>query len=380
MIEQSSPPAYPPSVLSLHDLPALFQALHDSGYLVIGPRLSSNAIIYDELDTPDALPYGWCDSQSPGSYRLYKTDGHHVFGYTAGAQSWKRFLFLPKRRLWHATVEGGALTIPRVEEEIPKLAFLGVRACELRAISIQDHVFLPSDRANQDYAARRAAALLIAVNCGRAGDTCFCVSMDAGPRAKSGFDLALTEIVDDVGHEFLVEVGTQKGQTIAKCLPMRLATDLDIASADAITTQVASSMGRTVDTSDLKELLQNSPEHPHWTEIASRCLGCANCTFVCPTCFCHSIEDVTDIECHNAERIQRWDSCFTTDYSNLVGGAVRSGIHARYRQWLTHKLANWIDQFGESGCVGCGRCITWCPAGIDFTEEIDMFRAILPGR
>jgi Fe-S-cluster-containing hydrogenase component 2 len=130
-----------------------------------------------------------------------------------------------------------------------------------------------------------------------------------------------------------------------------------------------------MDTSGIKELLYRNPEHPRWDDVAERCLACTNCTLVCPTCFCGSVEDVTDLVGETAERWRRWDSCFTLDHSFLHGGSVRSSTRARYRQWLTHKLASWIDQFGTSGCIGCGRCITWCPVGIDITEEVAAIRA-----
>jgi len=129
-------------------------------------------------------------------------------------------------------------------------------------------------------------------------------------------------------------------------------------------------MGRQVDTSGLKELLYQSYDHPRWDEVASRCLTCANCTMVCPTCFCTTTEDVTDLTVGHAERWQRWDSCFDPDFSYLHGGPVRRSGAARYRHWLTHKLGTWHEQFGSSGCVGCGRCIVWCPVGIDLTAEV----------
>jgi formate hydrogenlyase subunit 6/NADH:ubiquinone oxidoreductase subunit I len=249
-----------------------------------------------------------------------------------------------------------------------------MRACELRAIEIQDHVFLREGIAEPDYAARRAAAFFIAVNCAHAGGTCFCVSMEAGPRAERGFDLALTELIDKTRHDFLIEIGSERGQNIAAQLPLRPGTANDRKEADAIVANTASSMGRQMQTDGIKDLLQNNPDHPQWDDVAARCLSCANCTFVCPTCFCHSEEDVTDLDGLRAERHQRWDSCFTMDFTHLPGGAVRGDVHTRYRHWMTHKLASWHDQFGESGCVGCGRCITWCPAGIDITAEVAKIR------
>jgi Fe-S-cluster-containing hydrogenase component 2 len=129
-------------------------------------------------------------------------------------------------------------------------------------------------------------------------------------------------------------------------------------------------MGRTVDVTDIRNLLHRNQEHPRWDDVAERCLACTNCTLVCPTCFCSSVEDVTDLSFENAERIRRWDSCFNPEFASVHGGNFRPTIRGRYRQWLTHKFASWFDQFDVSGCVGCGRCITWCPVGIDVTEEI----------
>jgi sulfhydrogenase subunit beta (sulfur reductase) len=128
-------------------------------------------------------------------------------------------------------------------------------------------------------------------------------------------------------------------------------------------------MGRYLETEGLASLLKSSPDHPRWDDVARRCLNCANCTLVCPTCFCTTVEDTTDLSGQHAERWRLWDSCFTLGFSYIHGGSVRSSAKSRYRQWLTHKLSNWHDQFDTPGCVGCGRCISWCPAGIDLTEE-----------
>jgi Fe-S-cluster-containing hydrogenase component 2 len=133
-------------------------------------------------------------------------------------------------------------------------------------------------------------------------------------------------------------------------------------------------MGRKIDTVGIKELLYSNYEHPRWDQVAARCLSCANCTMVCPTCFCTTVEDVTDLSGEHAERWRKWDSCFTANFSYIHGGNIRATVKSRYRQWMTHKLATWIDQFGESGCVGCGRCITWCPVAIDLTEEVRAIR------
>ena len=363
------------ALLARADIDGLIAALKSEGYSVIGPSVRNGAVVYAEIDDAADLPAGWTDRQEAGSYRLERRADEALFGYVAGAQSWKPFLFQPRRRLWRAMGGTGDFTIEEDASETPKLAFLGMRACELKAVSIQGNVFSGAEHPDADYTARREAAFFIAVNCGQAGQTCFCVSMEAGPRADSGYDLALTELMDDGRHDFLVEIGSPRGARLAALLPLSPAAARDAEAADAILARTAGSMGRRLETEGLKALLQENPEHPQWDDVAARCLSCANCTFVCPTCFCHTEEDVTDLDGRAAERHQHWDSCFSLEFSYIRGGPVRPGIASRYRQWMTHKLANWIDQFGEAGCVGCGRCITWCPAGIDITEEAAAIRA-----
>jgi ferredoxin len=236
-------------------------------------------------------------------------------------------------------------------------------------------VFLSGQYLDNSYKIRRDHAFIVAVNCGQAGGTCFCVSMDAGPKVDAGFDLALTELIEEGSHMFVLEVGSAAGADMVKDLPGRPASEEEIKAAEEVVARTKGQMERSLDTSGLKELLQANPNHPRWEEVAQRCLTCGNCTNVCPTCFCTTVDDTTDLAGATAERVRRWDSCFTLDFSYIHGGSVRNSARSRYRQWMTHKLAHWIDQFGSSGCVGCGRCITWCPVGIDITEEAAAIRA-----
>jgi ferredoxin len=356
-------------------LQGVISGLTDRGYRVIGPTVRDGAIVYGPLALLDDLPVGWTDRQDAGRYRIERRADAAVFGYAAGPHSWKRFLHPPLERLWEARRDGDGFTIIENGATVEPLAFIGVRACELRAIAIQDRVFLAGQYLDKTYRIRRERAFIVAVNCGEAGGTCFCASMDAGPKAEVGYDLALTELLDEQSHLFVVEVGTPAGADLISDLPHRPATKGEIAAAERVVARTASQMGRTLDTKGLKELLQGNPDHPRWDAVAGRCLSCGNCTNVCPTCFCTTIDDTTDLSGATAERVRRWDSCFTLDFSYIHGGSARSSARSRYRQWMTHKLAHWIDQFGTSGCVGCGRCITWCPVGIDITEEAAAIRA-----
>jgi formate hydrogenlyase subunit 6/NADH:ubiquinone oxidoreductase subunit I len=362
-------------VVERDQLQKLIQLLSDSGYRVVGPVVRDGAIVYDDVKSLQDLPAGWTDEQDGGKYRLRRRDDTALFGYAVGPHSWKKFLQVPATRLWQADRSADGFTIKPEDDRPPKFAFIGVRSCELHAIAVQDKVFLGDRFSDPDYRARREQLFIVAVNCGQAGGTCFCVSMNTGPRAQSGFDIALTEVIEQDQHYFVAEAGTEKGAEFLRSVPSREAQDRDTRKVEEICANTARHMGRTMDMTGIKELLYASYEHPRWDDVASRCLACANCTMACPTCFCTTVEDVTDLTGDHAERWRKWDSCFTGDFSFIHGGSVRPSIKSRYRQWLIHKLATWIDQFGSSGCVGCGRCITWCPVAIDITEEVRAIRA-----
>ena len=358
-------------VIGRDGLEQLIRALGADERRVIGPVVRDGAICYGDVTGVADLPEGWTDRQEAGRYRLERRSDRALFAYAVGPQSWKQFLHPPKVRQWQARRTPDGFVVTAEAAPPARFAFLGVRACELAAIAIQDRVFLGAVP-EPTYSQRRSDLILVAVNCSHPAATCFCTSMGTGPRAAAGFDLALTELADD---QFLVEVGTASGGQFLQQVTQRAATDQDRQAAAHISATAAEAMVRTMPTAGLKESLQSQPAHPHWDDVAARCLACGNCTSVCPTCFCTTVEDVTDLGGESTERLRRWDSCFTADFSYLHGGPVRASTKARYRQWLTHKLAGWIDQFGTSGCVGCGRCIAWCPTGIDITAEARALQA-----
>ena len=361
-------------IIEKKSIDVLINVLQKNGYKTIGPTIKENAIVYDEVESLKDLPAGWTDEQDDAYYRLKKRNDDAVFGYNVGPYSWKKFLFPPRLKILELQKDGKKFEVIEKKEDQSKLAFIGVRACELNAIIIQDKVFKDGEYKDPNYTNTREKIFVVAVNCAQAGGTCFCTSMKTGPKVKEGFDISLTEIIKDGEHKFLIEPGSEKGKEVLNKLPYRDADSSEIKDAEKIIKETEKSMGRKLDTKGIKELLQNNPEHPQWDDVAKRCLTCANCTLVCPTCFCSTVEDLTDITGEHAERWRRWDSCFTLEYAKVAGGNFRTSPKARYRQWVTHKLASWIDQFGTSGCVGCGRCITWCPAHIDITKEAEAIR------
>jgi ferredoxin len=352
----------------------LLRLLRDDGYVTLGPAVRDGAVVHREITGSADLAVGWNDEHAPGVYRLTPGDAPDLFGCILAAESWKAVLFPPERTLFTATRENGRLTFTTSPPDATRRALIGVRPCDLRAIEVQDAVLRDGPHADEEYAARRAGLFTVVVNCTRAAGTCFCTSQKSGPRATAGFDLALTELVDDGPHRFTVEAGSPAGETLLARLGLNDATGADHDAVEAGCARAAAQIGRRLKAADLPAALMANLDHPRWDEVAARCLNCGNCTQACPTCFCTAVEEQPDLAGVEASRTRRWDSCFNPAHSYVAGGVIRNTTRSRYRQWLTHKLATWHDQFGHSGCVGCGRCITWCPVGIDITEEANAIR------
>jgi ferredoxin len=357
-------------------LQQVFDALHHAGYTLVGPRASVDAIVHTEILHVNDLPVGVTEKQEAGTYELIERDDRALFGYAVGPQSWKSQLFPPDLRLFSVERQDATFTVTADHPDTILYAFIGVRPCDLHAMTIQDLNFLNGPYPDPSFKTRRQRAFIVAVNCLKPGGTCFCASMHTGPKAGSGFDLALTEL-DEI---FIVELGSEMGKQIMAEIDWRPAGAFELRAARQALTESATQMGRQLDTSDLPNLLYQNLDHPRWDHVAKRCLSCTNCTQVCPTCFCCDIIEKNSLDGKNTERWRLWDSCFNLNFSHVHGGNIRPSTRSRYRQWLTHKLASWIDQFGISGCVGCGRCITWCPVGIDITEEVHAFRTGEPAR
>ena len=372
--------------LAKSGLQSLIDALTATGHRVFGPQVADGAVVLRELADAAQLPHGWLDEQDGGTYRLAYDPTAGTFDHVVGPHSLKNFLFPPRETIQRFDrVDGSWQELPVPHDDRP-LAVIGVRGCDLAALAVQDAVFIRDDWCDPGYAARRRSLFIVAVNCRRAVATCFCHSMGTGPAVTAGFDLALTEFAD----RFAVEIGTDAGREILAAVgKLETLTSCTSAEVDMIrgvprdlrdrmqdrTPTAGSPRPRSLDTDGIRDLLFANLEHPRWQQVADRCLSCTNCTLVCPTCFCHSVEEVADLSGDHVARDRRWASCFTLDHGRVHGGNARPTTASRYRQWLTHKLAGWIDQFGTSGCTGCGRCITWCPVGIDLTEEVAAIRA-----
>ncbi len=359
------------------ELDALVANLLGDGYQVLGPRLIEGVVSLAPIQSAADLARGVRDEQNAGRYRTAEGEPELYFQYAVGPDGPKRYLFPPVRDLLGFQMEEGKFVLGEAPSPPPKFAMLGIRPCELAAIAVHDRVFgiTNSDhfRCEVDnyYKQARENSLLIAVNCTRPGGTCFCASMGTGPRATEGFDLVMTELRGG----FVIQVGSARGAELLENLQVREPSQVELELAELRLEQAKSRMGRQLDTRGLIYLLNSHIESPVWDDVAKRCLGCGNCTMVCPTCFCSTVVDSTGLDGQTIHRVRYWESCFTHQFSYTGAGPVRSSIRARYRHWLRHKLATFHEQFGTSGCVGCGRCITWCPVGNDLTKEVAAIRS-----
>jgi sulfhydrogenase subunit beta (sulfur reductase) len=356
----------PPQLLRRQDFPQLIQVLRNLGYHILGPVLSNGAIQWDTITRAEDLPIGWKDQQQPGTYRLEPDSGSRYFNIVHGPQSLKPLVFTPRETLLVLDRNRKTFSAKETLPEIPRTAVLGVRGCDLAGLGIQDRIFLDGPYPDPYYQQRRESLFLIAVNCTRALETCFCASMGTGPKAQTGYDLRLTEADDD----FTIEAGSPSGLMALEQLPCAPASASRLHQDEERMAACAASQTRTIPHTSLPHGLYEAHDHAQWDNVAARCLACTNCTMVCPTCFCHGVEETPSLDHQQSAHTRVWDSCFTSDHGYIHGKNFRPTTKDRYRMWLTHKLASWIDQFGMSGCVGCGRCITWCPVGIDLTAEV----------
>ena len=360
-------------VIDADGLDQLIRGLVADGWQVVGPTVADDAVVLGPVSSIDDLPRGVGDEQEPGRYRLRDRGDDTFFSFAGPATSFKPILFPSRRLIWRGTRRPDGFDVDAPDADLQRLAVLGIRGCDLAAVGIHDRVL--RDRwgkrpaADPQYVARRDDLLVIAAACTTPAATCFCSSMGTGPAPADGYDLSLTEVADVDGHRFVVSIGTERGRRLLDDVERRPVEPVDTAAVDAAMAAARERMGRRLDADALPPVLDAEVDHPLWEEVAERCLACGNCTAVCPTCFCTAVEDVSDLSGEHTERWRVWDSCFTSGFSYVHGGPVRSSTASRYRQWMSHKLGTWQAQFDTAGCVGCGRCITWCPVGIDLTAE-----------
>lgn len=282
---------------------------------------------------------------------------------------------MPPKHLWYQPWEtlftvrrdNGYLTW---ETPVVKQAVFGIRPCDVHALLALDEVFLSHAPPDPYYQGRRQGTFILAANCIEAGETCFCASMGTGPGLSHDYDLLLTEL----DHEFLLEVGSEPGAALACQLHGKEPTTSDWDLKEHLLQKAAAGSQVTLNTDRLPEIMQSSANHPYWEEVTAKCFACANCTSVCPTCYCADIFDETDLSLHETKRKRRWSWCFLVEFGAVHGGNFRESRIDRLKQFMQHKLNFSVGQYDFFHCVGCGRCIVWCPANIDIAQTARVIR------
>lgn len=359
----------------------LFGVLRAGGRRVVGPVVEDGALKMAEIQRAAELPFGWTATSAPGLVRLNhrapdEPGGDRAFDNGPAWSGIKPWTF-PSRvdALSVETREDGSLGVKVEAPAAQPTAIIGARACDLAALAVHDRVLAGGPAVDPDYAARRADLFVVAVECALATSTCFCTSMDTGPEVTTGADIVLAE----VHGGFVARAGSAAGERLLAGLGLAPAAAELASKATEQVAAVRAGMGHAVETDGLHDRLLANLDSPRWAEIAERCLACGNCTLVCPTCFCTGTVITSDLDGRESTVARQWDSCFTAGFAQVAGGGSFRPNHAdRYRQWLTHKFGTWWDQFGSSGCVGCGRCVAWCPVGIDVREELAIIAAPNP--
>jgi sulfhydrogenase subunit beta (sulfur reductase) len=241
---------------------------------------------------------------------------------------------------------------------------LGVRPCDAAGIAVLDKFFAGQGETDTFYRRRRDKTILVGLTCQVPDDTCFCAAVGGSPNGTRGLDLLLT----DIGSRYVAEPLTEKGEAAVKDMPEAAAADL--AKKDELAGKAAAAMAERIDTKKLKELLDTADTNPVWGELSLPCVNCGACTFVCPTCHCFDITDET--RKGKGARIRVWDTCQFCLYSQHASGHnPRQTSASRFRNRAMDKFKYTVDMIEEVSCVGCGRCIRECPAGIDIRETVE---------
>ncbi len=353
--------------LTKDNLQALLDALTANKFKCVGPQVRDGSIIYAPLNDAKKLPWGVADIQDLGDYQLTKGDPDFAFAWTNGLSSIKTFLFKPQETVWQVKRDDAGKLVFEPVNEIESIALIGVRPCDVAAMLIQDKVFLEGEHKDCRYQARKSALFTVVMNCTKSSANCFCIAAGNSPKAEKGFDLAMTELSDG----FIIQAGSDQGVKLVDQLDLSEATQEQLTKADSKIEFAKNSQQKTIpNMQSLANKTTVAADDPSWNEVSEQCISCGSCTQVCPTCFCHKEMDLPLMSEEGNEHIRSWDSCFSDDHGYTHGHIFRQGTKKHYQQWLNHKFIYWHEQFGTSGCVGCGRCMTWCPAKIDITKVV----------
>ena len=276
----------------------------------------------------------------------------------------KDILFPNVEKMYRYKAAGDDSFIEEIQPEDRKKILFGIRPCDVRSIGSMDKVFLTKDYVDSYYAKRRDQVTIVSVGCVSPERTCFCDSMGLDPNDAPGADVMMNQVKDADKEGYVLRSYTEKGAALLELLKDLGSTeDLPYVQDTACTLRIRKDP-------ELDKKLAGMFEHPIWDKVTKGCIGCGTCTFICPTCYCFDI----DHENYGAEgcKYRCWDSCMFSDYTRMAGGAnPRPTKKERLRNRYMHKLSYFNERYGETLCVGCGRCVAHCPSHLDISEFIE---------
>lgn len=360
--------------LSYDNLQQIFDKLTKVGFSISGPVFSQNAVKYSPIKSTSQLPWGViqdADSDTQ-SYQINK-ELNKCFKWIKAIGSAKPYLFKQDVTLWRAlkNEDTGKLEFIQEKQAATEHAIFGLRSCDIQAIKIQDRVLLNGKFPDEVYKAYREKLFVIGVNCSAASKTCFCASVKAGPEINSDEQVAEL-ILTEIDGGFIVNFYTSKANDILDLSSLVNATNEQINDAKMSITPATIQQKSIPDLKiRIKQIPASKGNQEVWNGFMQNCTSCGGCTQVCPTCFCHKTEELPSFDFEESEHLRMWDSCFSKDHGYTSGINHRPDLMSRYQMWMNHKFAEWSNQFGDDGCVGCGRCIDICPVDIDVTAGIN---------
>jgi hypothetical protein len=306
------------------------------------------------------------------SFRRIESAAEVDWNYSSTTIPPSKIIYAPQQALVRFVKSDKGYKAEEDAGAITDRALLAVHPCDLHGLLVLERTFLGQMK-DAAYERVRSRATVVGLNCQNVGEKCFCASFGTGPFfgfwMQQGPPFGCDAILTDLGERFLVETFGEKGDMLfvkVKSSPPSLD---DIGEKFKREAAAKERFRKTLNTRDLPALMRRNLYHPTWRITGEgKCLSCANCTNVCPTCFCYDTWDKAQLDLSVIERVRRWDSCQDERFAEVHGGNFRSTREARLRQFVCHKLSYWVEQYGCFGCVGCGRCMTWCPTGIDLTE------------
>ncbi len=305
-----------------------------------------------------------------------REEGDPLIEFDLPKKSCKGIFFPQTEKLFDLEIENGRYAGVE-EKDIPdeKRVLFGSRPCDARAMGILDKVFEEdAEEIDPYYSKRRDQTTVISMGCSDPPKHCFCTSLDAGPHSIEGSDMLWT----DIGEKYLVEVLSDKGEELfmENSDNFQEASEGEKKKAERVKEESREQISNDLKTDGLMETLDDSFMSDYWKKIADRCIGCGICTLLCPTCHCF---DINDVECHSGGcRERTWDSCQYEYYSiHASGYNPRPEKEHRVRNRLLDKYLYKPKNHDEIACVGCGRCIRYCPTNIDIVEVLDEAREVL---